>query len=178
MELQTDCTLELPNDLRTIERAVELLVARCRAVGFDCDRLSLNFRVSVTEALANAMLYGNQRDPNKRVFVEAAFTPYAVTVRVTDEGQGFDPDALRDPDKHVFVDAVFTPYAVTVRVTDEGEGFDPDTLPDPTRNPHRRRPGGRGIFLIRKLMDRVEFNERGNSITMVLEQPRQRRRAQ
>ena len=144
MELQTDCTLELPNDLRTIERAVELLVARCRAVGFDCDRLSLNFRVSVTEALANAMLYGNQRDP----------------------------------DKHVFVDAVFTPYAVTVRVTDEGEGFDPDTLPDPTRNPHRRRPGGRGIFLIRKLMDRVEFNERGNSITMVLEQPRQRRRAQ
>jgi anti-sigma regulatory factor (Ser/Thr protein kinase) len=30
------------------------------------------------------------------------------------------------------------------------------------------RPGGRGIFLIRKLMDQVEFNERGNSITMIL----------
>lgn len=113
-------------------------------MGFDCDRLSLNFRVSVTEALANAMLYGNQGDPDKRVFVDA----------------------------HI------TPYAVTVRVTDEGDGFDPDTLPDPTRNPHRRRAGGRGIFLIRKLMDRVEFNERGNSITMVLEQPRQKRRTQ
>ena len=33
---------------------------------------------------------------------------------------------------------------------------------------HRVRSGGRGIFLIRQLMDRVEFNDRGNSITMVL----------
>jgi anti-sigma regulatory factor (Ser/Thr protein kinase) len=33
---------------------------------------------------------------------------------------------------------------------------------------NRARSGGRGIFLIRQLMDRVEFNERGNSITMVL----------
>jgi hypothetical protein len=39
---------------------------------------------------------------------------------------------------------------------------------DPTLPANRVRPGGRGIFLIRKLMDRVEFNERGNSITMIL----------
>jgi anti-sigma regulatory factor (Ser/Thr protein kinase) len=30
------------------------------------------------------------------------------------------------------------------------------------------RSRGRGIFLIRHLMDRVEFNEKGNSIRMVL----------
>jgi serine/threonine-protein kinase RsbW len=129
-----DYTLELPNDLRAIERAVTYLMDRGREVGFDYDRLRLNFRVGLTEALANAMLYGNCRDPRKRVRVEAKLSPSEILVQVTDEGRGFDPAKLLDP-----------------------------TLPT-----NRLRSGGRGIYLIRKLMDRVEFNERGNSITMVL----------
>lgn len=132
--MKLDYVLELPNDLRAIERSVDYLMARGREVGFDDDRLRLNFRVGLTEALANAMLYGNCRDPHKRVRVEAWLTPREIKVQVTDEGRGFDPTAVRDP-----------------------------TLPG-----NRARTGGRGIYLIRQLMDRVEFNERGNSITMVL----------
>jgi serine/threonine-protein kinase RsbW len=132
--MRLDYVLELPNDLRAIERSVDYLMDKGREVGFDYDRLRLNFRVAFTEALANAMLYGNCRDPRKRVRVEAHLTPAQIMVQVTDEGRGFDPDAVLDP-----------------------------TLPA-----NRARAGGRGIFLIRQLMDRVEFNERGNSITMVL----------
>jgi serine/threonine-protein kinase RsbW len=132
--MQLDYVLELPNDLRAIERSVDYLMDKGLEVGFDCDRLRLNFRVGLTEALANAMLYGNCRDPRKRVRVEAHLSPFEITVRVTDEGRGFDPDAVLDP-----------------------------TLPA-----NRARPGGRGIFLIQQLMDRVEYNERGNSITMIL----------
>jgi serine/threonine-protein kinase RsbW len=127
-------SLELPNDLRTIDRAVQYLMDRSSEAGFDPDRLRLNFRVSLTEALANAMLYGNCRDPRKKVLVQA------------------DIDAA----------------CVRVQVTDEGRGFNPASLPDPTSPDNRRRTGGRGIFLIRKLMDSVEFNDRGNSITMIL----------
>ena len=129
-----DYKLELPNDLRAIERAVSYLMDKGREVGFDYDRLRLNFRVGLTEALANAMLYGNCRDPRKRVRVEARLSLEEITVQVTDEGRGFDPAKVLDP-----------------------------TLPT-----NRTRSGGRGIYLIKKLMDRVEFNERGNSITMVL----------
>ena len=132
--MQLDYVLELPNDLRAIERSVDYLMEKGREVGFDFDRLRLNFRVGLTEALANAMLYGNCRDPRKRVRVEAHLTPHEIKVQVTDEGRGFDPAAVLDP-----------------------------TLPA-----NRIRSGGRGIFLIRQLMDRVEFNERGNSITMIL----------
>jgi serine/threonine-protein kinase RsbW len=126
--------LDLPNDLRAIERSIEQLLKAGREVGFDDDRLRLNLRVGVTEALANAMLYGNRRDASKRVRLEATITRRKITVCVTDEGPGFDPARVLDP-----------------------------TLP---RN--RDRAGGRGLFLIRKLMDEVEFNERGNSIRMVL----------
>jgi serine/threonine-protein kinase RsbW len=132
--MQLDYVLELPNDLRAIARSVDYLADKGREVGFDNDRLRLNFRVGLTEALANAMLYGNCRDPRKRVRVVARLSPQQIQVQVTDEGRGFDPEAVLDP-----------------------------TLPA-----NRARPGGRGIFLIRQLMDAVEFNERGNSITMIL----------
>lgn len=139
--MEAKYVLELPNDVRSIEGAVEFLVERCREVGFDRDKVRLNLRVGLTEALANAILYGNSRDP----------------------------------EKHVRVEARFSPESLVVRVTDEGHGFDPDRVPDPTVPRNRRRVSGRGLFLIRKLMDQVEFNEQGNSITMILYRSARRR---
>lgn len=89
--------LELPNDLGAIERSVDYLLERCRDAGFDEQRLRLNFRVGVAEALANAMMYGNARDPGKRVTLEAWVSARRIRVRITDEGAGFDPAALPDP---------------------------------------------------------------------------------
>jgi serine/threonine-protein kinase RsbW len=130
----TKFVLELPSDIRMIEAAVSYLVDRCRADSFAGTRLDLNFRVGVTEALANAVLYGNRADPSKLVRVEV----------------------LLDPSR------------VEIRVVDQGSGFDPGVVPDPTRPENLQEPSGRGIFLIRELMDEVEFNERGNAVRMVL----------
>ena len=132
--MEASFVLELPNDLGAIERSVDELLDRCREAGFDESRLRLNFRVGVAEALANAMMYGNARDPAKRVVLEA----------------WCDEDRIR------------------VRVTDEGPGFDPESLPDPTLPQNVVRARGRGVFLIRELMDEVSFNEQGNSVEMVL----------
>ncbi|HUE95824.1 MAG TPA: ATP-binding protein [Longimicrobiaceae bacterium] len=130
-----EIALELPSDLRLIEAVVSYLVGRCRASSFEGPRLDLNFRVGVTEALANAVLYGNENDPDKTIRVEFAL------------------DALR----------------VEVRVIDEGPGFDPAAVPDPTTPERLESPSGRGIFLIRNLMDELEFNEAGNALRMVLD---------
>lgn len=126
--------LDLPSDLRVIENTVAYLVERCQAYGFGGARLNLNFRVGITEAIANAMLYGNRRRPERRVRVEVALS----TARVA------------------------------IRIIDEGRGFDPADVPDPTAAENLNRPGGRGLFLIRKLMDAVEFNEAGNAVRLVL----------
>jgi len=126
--------LELPNDIRSIEHAVDYVMRHCSTCGDYARRFNLNFRVGLTEALSNAMLYGNNSDPNKRVRIE-------VTVRVEE---------------------------IAVRVTDQGEGFDPTTVPDPTLPGNISKSGGRGIFLMKALMDEVHFNEQGNSVTLVL----------
>lgn len=131
--------LELPSDLAVVETTIAQLVERCRAHHFAESRLSLNFRVGVAEALANAILYGNGRDPHKRVRVVMTIDDAAVSIEVSDEGNGFDPDGVADP-----------------------------TLPD-----NIQRAGGRGVFLIRRLMDEVEYLGPGNAVRLVLyRQPR------
>jgi serine/threonine-protein kinase RsbW len=133
-----DLILDIPNDLSSIEEAVDFVMQRCASCGEDPRRLRLNLRVGLAEALANAMLYGNARDPSKRVKVEVAFQDSAITARVTDEGTGFDPLSV----------------------------------PDPTCPANLLKANGRGIFLMRKLLDEVHFNDQGNSVTLVLRLPR------
>ncbi|MFI5617799.1 ATP-binding protein [Streptomyces sp. NPDC051567] len=47
---------------------------------------------------------------------------------------------------------------IVATVTDDGPGFDPVAVPDPRTTDRLRRPHGRGIFLMRHLMDRVDFD--------------------
>ena len=132
--MDQELILELPNDIRSIEHAVEYVTRHCTSCCEYARRLNLNFQVGLTEALSNAMLYGNNSDPEKSVRVEVAIK-------------------LEE---------------VSVRVTDQGVGFDPTTVPDPTLPANISKSRGRGIFLMKALMDEVQFNDRGNSVTLVL----------
>jgi serine/threonine-protein kinase RsbW len=73
-----------------------------------------------------------------------------------------------DRTKWVEVRAELVPDSIRVQVTDEGPGFDPATIPEPIRPEQLDEARGRGLFLIRKLVDAVQFNEQGNSICMIL----------
>ena len=70
-----------------------------RLVGLDDDALHW-VGVAVRESVINAIKHGNGNDEQKRVFVE--FTPLhadapGLSIRVRDEGPGFDPEGLPDP---------------------------------------------------------------------------------
>ena len=54
-----------------------------------------------------------------------------------------------------------------VEIEDEGPGFSHRDVADPTSDPHIMKNSGRGVYLIRKLMDKVEYNGSGNKITMM-----------
>jgi len=73
--------------------------------------------------------------------------------------------------KWVDVRAELLPDTIRVSVTDEGTGFDPSSVPEPTHPDQLGEANGRGLYLIRKLVDAVQFNERGNSICMILRRP-------
>ena len=92
-----DLVLELPGDIHSIESTVEYVMQRCRTCSEQARRLDLNVRVGLTEALSNAMLYGNSHDPSKRVLVEVVLQAGRLEARVTDQGPGFDPSTVPDP---------------------------------------------------------------------------------
>ena len=132
--LEAELRLTLPSDVRLVEDVVEVVARHLEQRFVDRHSVRFNLRVALSEALINAILYGNGEDDSKGV-------------------------ALR---------VLFGRHAVEMEVTDEGDGFDYSILPDPTLPANRLRPCGRGVFLIRQLVDEVRFNDTGNSICMIL----------
>ncbi len=81
-------------------------------------------------------------------------------------GSGFDTG------KSVHVAARCNPRdGFWISIRDEGPGFDPNRIPDPTAPENLERFSGRGLFMIRELMDDVQFHDRGREIQM-LRRPR------
>jgi serine/threonine-protein kinase RsbW len=97
------------------------------------DGNNVEIELALREAIANAIVHGNQEDPHKRVYVKC---------RCTGDGE------------------------VSVTVEDEGHGFNHDAVPDPTSPHNRLRTHGRGIYLIRTLMDEVGFEQGGSVVRM------------
>lgn len=71
-----------------------------------------------------------------------------------------------DPEKVVKVHWQVSSEHVRVVIEDQGEGFTVGDVPDPTEDENLDKPGGRGIMLMRSFMSLIEYNERGNQLTM------------
>ncbi|MBI4720279.1 MAG: ATP-binding protein, partial [Chitinivibrionia bacterium] len=53
-----------------------------------------------------------------------------------------------------------------VRVRDQGEGFDFSLVQNPTERDNLLRSSGRGIYLMKSVMDTVEFKDGGRVVEM------------
>jgi serine/threonine-protein kinase RsbW len=106
-----------------VEQLMHFIVKFRNADGTEND-----IEVALHEALANAVVHGNGENPCKRVYVGC---------RCYMDGE------------------------VSVRVRDEGRGFDSNAVPDPTLLENVLSTHGRGIHLMKALMDEVSFEESG-----------------
>jgi serine/threonine-protein kinase RsbW len=55
---------------------------------------------------------------------------------------------------------------ITIVVRDSGPGFDPDRVPDPTHGEGLGFDHGRGLYMIRQLMDEVRYERHGTELHM------------
>ena len=70
-----------------------------------------------------------------------------------------------DAEKKVVINYDFSEPVLNIRVSDEGKGFDFDNLPDPTEPEFIDKPCGRGVFLIKRLADTVDFDRDGACVS-------------
>jgi serine/threonine-protein kinase RsbW len=73
----------------------------------------------------------------------------------------------QDQKKSVKIDFIIEKKNLYISVTDEGKGFKPAEVPDPTKPENIEALNGRGIFLMSKLADEIEFNGKGNSVKLI-----------
>ena len=72
-----------------------------------------------------------------------------------------------NPEKTVTLDMNFTGDEVTITITDQGKYFNPDAVENPLDDKNLLREVGRGIFIVRSLMDRLEITPAEGGGTMV-----------
>ncbi|HQR38369.1 MAG TPA: ATP-binding protein [Blastocatellia bacterium] len=82
-------------------------------------------------------------------------------VNAIKHGNGYDPT------KQVHIVADISADRARFVISDEGDGFREQDVPDPCAPENLLRPSGRGLLLIRNIMDDVSYNDRGNALTMI-----------
>ena len=55
---------------------------------------------------------------------------------------------------------------IAIRVSDQGCGFDPSNVPDPTCEENICKCGGRGVFLMQRLCDQIQYKDNGRTVEM------------
>ena len=67
--------------------------------------------------------------------------------------------------KNVLIEHVYRKnQGLTFEISDEGSGFDYNSIPDPTKVENLEKPGGRGVFLMHQLSDRIKFANKGRTV--------------
>ena len=76
-----------------------------------------------------------------------------------------------DGAKKVMVICDCQPDRLVITIADQGKGFNPEKIRNPLKKQNLHRTSGRGIFLMRTLMDRVEYEmgKNGATVRLVME---------
>ena len=86
----------LDSTLASVDHAEELAVAVAQRAGFDDDDL-LKIGMAVRESVVNAVVHGNRYNANKKVRFSVTKNSERFTIRIADEGEGFDYQDVPDP---------------------------------------------------------------------------------
>ncbi|MBI3267698.1 MAG: ATP-binding protein [Planctomycetes bacterium] len=116
----------------------------------------------IFESGAFASLAGQERDDLKFALREIC-------------QNAFEWGNQKEPQRYIRVSYCLFADKIVLKISDEGEGFDPARVPDPkkdlrnvvlARKKAGKRPGGFGIYLVKKIMDEVVYNEKGNVVLL------------
>jgi FixJ family two-component response regulator/anti-sigma regulatory factor (Ser/Thr protein kinase) len=149
---------ELPSDSTACNVISYILTKDLTSAGF-CNRTTAgNISLALKEAIDNAMIHGNLEITSDLV--------------ETNGIKEFYEEVEKRKSLKKFVNRKVTVYYELVRdyveyiIEDDGQGFSYDTLPDPRDPENFYKNSGRGLLIIRTLMDEVDWNEKGNTIRL------------
>jgi anti-sigma regulatory factor (Ser/Thr protein kinase)/nucleoid DNA-binding protein len=134
-------SIQLPADEQSVEKVIEQVNKAVRQGGI-AEEVQVAFSAAFREAVVNAAQHGNNHDPDKKIEVLYLLDSEKITSVVKDQGQGFD-------------------HAKYVKA-----GAQRDAASAARERHAQGGVGGLGIMLMLKCCDKVEYNQKGNQITL------------
>ena len=132
--------ISIPNKLGHERIAMACSASFAKIVGFRPERIE-DLKTAVSEACINAMEHGNKNDPSARVVISMHYNDHIFSVSVMDQGKG---------------------------MANSNESYEEPDIE--LKIQQLQTPRGLGIFLIKQLVDEVEFNQttdEGHMVRMV-----------
>lgn len=86
----------LDSSLDSVNKVEEAAEELAQKSGLDEDQV-FQITMAVREAAVNAVLHGNQYDPEKKITAYFENTGDSLIIRISDQGKGLDPSTLPDP---------------------------------------------------------------------------------
>lgn len=151
--------MEIPNDFTIAEEAVKFITEQVR------DKLNArqlaNVQVSLKEMLVNAIEHGN---------LEIDFETKS-SAHLTEDYHQFLQERLAEPqyqDRRVRIEFLLQSDSFVVCIEDEGKGFDHEQFRSEVKERvnHEMRTHGRGIIMSEAVFDEMQYNEKGNQVTL------------
>ncbi|MGK5094880.1 response regulator [Deltaproteobacteria bacterium TL4] len=153
---------EIPSNTNLINGTVSLLQNLyrdlCEAYHLDSNQI----RIALLEAMMNAVTHGNlEVSSNLKEDDWESFDKMVVE-------RGLQPEYSS---RKVHIEAEVTEDSIIFEFEDQGKGFNTKNTPS-FDDPLSLATSGRGILLIKSFMDEVQWNEKGNHITMIKRLPK------
>jgi serine/threonine-protein kinase RsbW len=90
------CSIVVKSRPSAIVKVCDQILSKLEASGFDKDDI-FAVHLALEEAFLNAVNHGNKMDPTKEVKIDYSVGLDKIEISVTDEGEGFEPEAVADP---------------------------------------------------------------------------------
>ncbi|MCA9025337.1 MAG: response regulator [Planctomycetaceae bacterium] len=154
---RTETSFQLHNDLTLIRYAVDqcLNLLRCVPLGDETERLRVG--IALEEALENAYFHGNLEVSSVIGYDLSQYSAVAAERLLQ----------LPYRDRRIHLDVLIDRDQAQFTVTDEGPGFDLDAVLKSLDPVSEESHPGRGITLMRSIMDEVRYNSAGNEVTLI-----------
>lgn len=99
-------------------------------------------KISIGELLLNAIHHGNRYNESKKVYIDYIITCRNITIKIEDQGDGFNPELIPDP----------TDINRLKKMIEEDD--------------EKAYCHGRGVWLVRSLMDTIHYENMGRTVTI------------
>ncbi len=149
---------EIPSDTTACNVMSYVLTKDLTSAGL-CNRtITGNISLVLKEAIDNAIIHGNL-EISSDIIENQGIKEFCAEVSERKDNKKY-------ADRKISIQYELADKYVEYIIEDEGPGFNHKMLPDPTYPENFYKNSGRGLLIIRTLMDEVDWNEKGNIIRL------------